>query len=152
MPPITEYRVRIWKAAKGWDSPGIDPVAGAIEAPENLLDRAATIETEHGDGPVLVVAVGGGGVDYGQALNEDYDSATLYTRCWDIDEVQLEIGAADEPDLLLSEFHEVLLEAGVEDPRLLTAEETDNTGRVHIRTSSWYDPKYMRESDSSDDD
>lgn len=142
MPPVTEYRVRIWKEVKGWDSPDIDPVSGAIAATEDLLDRAVTVETDHGNGPVLVIAVGGGGVDYGKALNEEYDPATLYTRCWDIDDVQQEIGAADEPGLLLGEYHEVLMEAGVEDARLLTAEETDETGRVHIRASSWYDPQY----------
>jgi hypothetical protein len=101
----------------------------------------------------VVIAIGSGDVHYGPAWDTDYEASRLFVRIWKVEEAGEQVGAADLPDLLLSEFREALLDEEVEGVRLLTAEENLADGQAIIVAASWYDSEFetqQREEWSSD--
>jgi hypothetical protein len=153
MPPTSIFRVRIWSEVDARVAANVDPVEAARAATDQDPARAVSVETEEGAGPVVVIAIGSGDVHYGPAWDTDYEASRLFVRIWEVEAAAEEVGAADLPDLLLSEFREALLEQEVEGVRLLTAEENLADGRAVIVAASWYDSEFetqQREEWSSD--
>jgi hypothetical protein len=132
----------IWSEVEGRVAPNVDPVEAARAATAQDPARAASVETDEGGGPVVVIAIGSGDVHYGPAWNTDYEASRLFLRIWEVEEAGDEVGAVDLPELLLSEFREALLEQEIEGVRLLTAEESLPDGRAVIVEASWYDSEF----------
>jgi uncharacterized protein YndB with AHSA1/START domain len=155
MPPITRYRVRIWRPVSLDPAPHADADAAAIAAACGDGQRAATVEVDDGHGPVLVLAIGDGDVHRTDHTLTDYDAGRLVVRTWELEGDGHEVGVADLPENLLSEFHQALYEDGIGEMRLLTAEEPGPDGRSFIRAASWYEPAeyeaMLREVDETDD-
>ena len=157
-----DFRLRIWRSTGIQAVPGADPVAAALAATNGDAARAASVETEDGEGPVLLVAIGGRDVHHAPAFQEDYDGARLSVRTWEVDDAFRVDEGEDlsdqlmssyetfEPDLYLSDFQqEILREANLDGVRLLTLESVGD-GHVVIVAASWFDPAF--EADDQEDD
>lgn len=154
VPPVSKFRVRWYREIGLAEAAGGDPATAASQATEGNPLCAATAETEGGAGPVLVIALGGGEVHLADAFREPYDVDSLVIRRWEVDGAEEEIGAADLPAMLLSEFHDALYEEGVRGVRLLTAEDSTPDGAPFILAASWFDSEEYerRMQENSDED
>lgn len=160
MAHVAVYRVRWFREIdRQAVSGGVDLealVQGVLGGNPTL---AATVEADNGDGPALLVAVGGG-----HHLLTDYwgeDLHDLVLRLWTVEDAAEDISAADTPRFVLGPFDEALWESGVRGVRLLTAEQSDDEdGRAVVLSASWYDSdeyeaklrEYDDELDEDEDD
>ena len=142
MPPTAIFRVRIWRGVEGWSASNVELIGAAREATRGDPARAATIETNGGEGPVIVIAIGSGDIHYGPAWESNYDPVDLFVRTWEVEEAYEDVGAADLPDALLGEYREALIEEGLQGVRLLTAEQNFEDGRAVILAAYWFDSDF----------
>ena len=140
MPDLMKIRVRIFKPTELRPlMSDADLVAAARAAVAGNPTLAATVETEEGNGPVLLVQVGAS-EPYWTDWKDDADRSDLVIRLFEVEDAYEDIGPSDDEGLsiIVADYNEAFYEEGVEGIRLLTAEEITEDRSPIVRAVGRY--------------
>lgn len=146
---VAIYRVR-WFEEKGREPvpEGADVEEFAVGLLAGNPTLAVTVEADNGDGPALLVGVGGGVSFLTDYWGDEFDRSSLIARVWSVEGAYEDVSPIDTTRFVFAESDEELWESGVRGVRLLTAESSEHGRPVVLRAGLYDSDEYearMRE-------